>query len=66
MTTDQRIRDKKKCNFILYTWINRKNCIKENKVKLPGPTWGKKTEFRLMDSILFQAYKITLSMLAKT
>ena len=53
MTTDQRIRDNKKCNFILYTWINRKNCIKENKVKLPGPTWGKKTEFCLMDSILF-------------
>ena len=50
---------------IYYMWKNIKNSYNNNKFKISAPTWNDKFEL-LIDCILYQIFKIILSIFKKT
>ena len=51
--------------IIYYTWENIKSSYNNNKFRISTPTWNNKFEL-LMDRILYQIFKITLSIFLKS
>ena len=51
---------------IYYTWKNTKSSNNNNKFKKSAPTWNDKFDRILMDRILYQIFKVILSIFLKS
>ena len=51
---------------IYYTWKNTKSSYNNNKFKKSAPTWNDKFDRILMDRILYQIFKVILSIFLKS